>query len=70
MSKIWNEEFKLCLVDSSGMFEVIAVFYDVDIARQVGRILSSFYKRNLFIVHYIDGSAVCSMGFPLRIEWF
>lgn len=70
MCKLVNEEFRLCRIGSSGMFEPIVVFYSFDIAQQAGHIFSAFYKKDLFIVHYVEGVAVTHSCFPLRIEWF
>lgn len=70
MSNVVKEEFRLCRKDASGLYEVVGVFYDVNVAHQAGRILSCKFKEDLFVIHYIDGCAISiSFSSPLRIDW-
>lgn len=70
MSKVIKEEFRLCRGDVSGLYEVVGVFYDVNLACQAGRILSCQLKEDLFVIQYIDGCAISiSLSSPLRIDW-
>lgn len=70
MSKAVKEEFRLCRKDASGLYEVVGVFYDVNVAHQAGRILSCKFKEDLFVIQYIDGCAISiSLSSPLRIDW-
>lgn len=68
MSKVIKEEFRLCREDVSGLYEVVGVFYDVNLACQAGRILSCQLKEDLFVIQYIDGCAI-SISFSFRIDW-
>lgn len=68
MSRVVNVKFELCRRDAFGLFEVVGVFYDVNMAYEAGRMLSCKFKEDLHIIQSLTGYVASSEPL-LHINW-